>query len=170
MSDREKKALAKADDGAQASIADRLNAAFEDQTEILFGGVPVKIISPTTKAVTKYQTWLRAASEPLREVLDDPEAIKDPKAYEARLSPEERDEFIDKSEFFQVESTLKILRLVAPELNDVTDERLLFFVQDEGGDMCPLLRKARNLVRAGARVSDPFGSRASTASRRRKRS
>ena len=168
--DREAEALKAADEAKQSSLASRLSAAFDERTEPLFGGLRVKIRTPTAKQSLKYQRWVQDATEPFKDALSKPDEFLD------ALPEEERDDMARKMEWFHTEATLKVLLLVAPELGELDDEgervmsddQILFFVEEEGGDLCPLLRRARSLVRAGAKLSDPFGSPASTGKRRKR--
>ena len=168
--DREKEALAAAERAKQNSLAARLSQAFDERTEPLFGGLRVKIRNPTAKQALKYQAWIQEATEPFKDALVNPDEFL------AKLPEEDREDMARKVQWFHTEATLKVLLLVAPELGELdadgnrvmSDDQILFFVEEEGGDMCPLLRRARSLVRAGAKLSDPFGSRKNTRGRRKK--
>ena len=165
MSDREQNALEVADRAKSASLAERLKASYETATVVSFGGVDVKVHKPKVKAVARFQAWVREGTEPFKEALKDPQKFLD------TLPESDQADMERKMEWFHVETTLKTLKLVSPEMFEVdpetgkrivTDEEIMFTVEDEGGDRCPLLVKARHMCRVGRKLIDPFGLPEST--------
>ena len=94
--------------------------------------------------------------DPISEMLDDPEGFvkAQPKETQAKA--------VKKMNWVATQATVKVLRLVAPELDSIPDAKLFAMVDEDGGDESELLKKARKLALVGVKFVDPFGLPEST--------